>query len=78
MKKEITLDDLATMVQNGFGELRNELKSDLSAEIGRLEMKLNDIKSDTKEIRMELNKKVDKFEQKDLEYRVEKLEKKFA
>lgn len=28
-KKEITLDDLASMVQNGFTELRSEFKSGL-------------------------------------------------
>ncbi len=77
-KKEITLDDLASMVQNGFTELRTEFKADLKAEMGGIETKIDEIRTDVSEIKAELNKKVDKFEHKDLEYRVEKLEKKFA
>lgn len=65
--EEMTLDKLATLVQNGFIELKNDL-----------ETKINEVKADTEEIKMDLNKKVDIFTYNDLKYRVEKLEKKFA
>ena len=61
--EEMTLDKLAALVQNGFIEL---------------ETKINEVKADTEEIKMDLNKKVDIFVHNDLKYRVEKLEKKFA
>lgn len=77
-KEEITLDDLAAMVQNGFAELRNEFKSDLRSEISGLDKKIDGIGSDVSEIKAELNKKVDRYEHRSLEYRVEKLEKKLA
>lgn len=77
-KKEITLDDLASMVQNGFTELKSEFKSDIKLLEEKMVKEVKEVKSDTEEIKAELNKKVDRFEHKSLEYRVEKLEKKFA
>lgn len=68
------IDDLAIMAQNGFNELRTEFKVDLKA----VEEKVDDVKDEISEVKAELNKKVDKFEHNGLEYRVEKLEKKFA
>ncbi len=79
IKKEVTLDDLAIMVQNGFTELRTEFKKDLKTEINKLEEKMTkEMRLNTEELKAELNKKVDRFEHKTLEYRVEKLEKKYA
>jgi len=79
------MDDLARIVQNGFLELKSELKSDikgvksdLKSDIKRLENDIKEVKSDTEYIKAEVNKKVDKFEHNELVYRVEKLEKKFA
>lgn len=69
-KKEITMDDLARIVQNGFLSVEGRLD--------RIETDVKEIKSDTGEIKAELNKKVDKIEHNTLKYRVEKLEKKFA
>ena len=62
-KKETTMDDLARIVQNGLLELKSDIK---------------EVKSDTEDIKAELNKKVDRIIHNELEYRVEKLEKKFA
>lgn len=59
-KKEITLDDLARLVVERF--------DDVDKRFDKIEMKLENIEAD-------LNKKVDVFVHKDLEYRVEKLEK---
>ncbi len=57
------LEKLATLVQNGFLELKGEIQG---------------VKSDTKDIKTNLNKKVDRFEHNELVYRVEKLEKNFS
>jgi cell shape-determining protein MreC len=69
IKKEITMDDLAVMVQNGFLSVEKRIDG--------IEVDIKEVKNTTERIEAELNKKVDKFEHKDLEYRVEKLEKKF-
>jgi hypothetical protein len=57
------LEKIATSIQNDLLNLKDEIKA---------------VKSDTENIRTELNKKIDRFEHKELEFRVEKLEKKFA
>jgi hypothetical protein len=62
-KNETSLDDLARMVQDGFLEIKDEIK---------------EIKSNTEDIKAEINKKVDRFEHNELAYRVEKLERKIA
>jgi tetrahydromethanopterin S-methyltransferase subunit G len=69
-KKEITMDDLARIVQDSFLSVEGRLDN--------VEEKLEIIKTDTKDIKADLNKKVDRIEHNELEYRVEKLEKKFA
>lgn len=69
-KKEITIDDLAMMVQNGFTEVNGK--------IDHMNQRLSEIEITTKEIKAELNKKVDKIDHNTLVYRVEKLEKNFA
>jgi regulator of replication initiation timing len=80
-KKEIAMDDLARIVQDGFLELKNDVevvRSELKSDIKSLEDNIKEVKSDTKDIKANLNKKVDKFDHIELEYRVNKLEKKFA
>ena len=67
---EITMDDLALMVAKGFNEMDKKFK--------KIETDIKEIKKDTEEIKAELNKKVDKIDHNTLEYRVEKLEEKFA
>ena len=74
MKKEITLEDLAGIVQNSLTELKTELKADireLRTDIARLDVKVDNIEAN-------LNKKIDKIEYNTMDYRVEKLEKRFA
>jgi hypothetical protein len=68
-KKEITLDDLAVMVQKGFIETGEKIES------VRKELK-EEMKETSSDIKAELNKKVDIFTHKELEFRVEKLEEK--
>lgn len=70
MKKEITIDDLAMMVQKGFNS------TDVKFE--ELKTEIQELKLDIKEIKTNLNKKVDKIDHNTLTYRVEKLEKNFA
>jgi len=95
-KKEITLNDLALMMSEGFerAEKRTDKKIENLARMvaagfeetnenmkkmeTRLEAKITKVKDDTENIKSDLNKKVDKFTHKSLEFRVEKLEKKFA
>lgn len=69
-KIESSASELATMTQNQFLELGQR--------IGNMQNNIKDIKSDTKEIKANLNKKVDKIDHNTLTYQVEKLEKKFA
>lgn len=69
-KKEITIDELARIVQGGFLSVEGKLD--------KIEIDIKEIKSDTGDIKADLNKKVDKIDHNTLEYRVEKLEKKFA
>jgi transcription antitermination factor NusG len=62
-QKEMTIDELARIVQGGFLDLKSDIK---------------EIKEDTENIKADLNKKVDKVDHNTLIYRVEKLEKKFV
>lgn len=71
-KKEITIDDLAMMVQRGFNETARK------ADIDGLKKDVQELKKDMKDIKADLNKKVDIFTHKGLEFRVEKLEEKMA
>lgn len=76
IKKNMSVDDLAVMVQKGF--------LGLDERIGRIEVSLkkeirevrDELKLETKDIKFELNRRVHIFDHKDLEYRVEKLEEK--
>ncbi|MFA5871122.1 MAG: hypothetical protein WC858_00195 [Parcubacteria group bacterium] len=69
-KEEVTMDDLARIVQEGFLDMEGRFK--------KIETDVKGVKSDTEYIKAELNKKVDIFTHNDLKYRVEKVEKKFA
>jgi len=69
-KKETTIDDLARMMADGLNEVKERFDN--------LETDVKAVKADTEDIKANLNKKVDKIEYNTLEYRVEKLEKKFA
>ncbi|MDP3957266.1 MAG: hypothetical protein Q8Q10_02075 [bacterium] len=69
-KIESSASELATMTQNQFLELGKKIEN--------IENTIKEIKSDTNNIKANLNKKVDKTNYNTLTYRVEKLEKKFA
>ena len=89
--KNITIDDLALMVSKGFAETREyidkrlrETEDKFDARFEKVENRLDNLEemfAEMKEelffIRAELNKRVDNFSHKDLEFRVEKLEEKF-
>lgn len=76
-EKEITMDDLARIVQNGFLSMEEKFGK-LETDVKGLKNDIKDVKSDTENIKAEINKKVDKIIHNELEYRVEKLEEKFA
>jgi hypothetical protein len=74
-KNKVTIDDLALMVARGFNDVNEKMDKGFK----NLEMKLEKKIVDTSdELRAELNKKVDVFTHKDLEFRVEKLEERAA
>ncbi len=70
-KKELTLNDLAHMMDDRFDKLATSVQKEF------LELK-DEIKSDTEDIKADLSKKVDRITHNELVYCVEKLEKKFA
>ena len=77
-KKEITMDDLALMVANGFNEM-DEKFDRIDENFKEIKRGLGgEIRNSEENIKAEINKKVDKIEYNTLEYRVEKLEKKLA
>jgi len=69
-KIESSADKLAAMTQKQF--------LDLERKIGNVEIDVKEIKRTAANIEANLNKKVDKIDHNTLDYRVEKLEKKFA
>jgi len=69
-EKEITMDDLAGIVQNGFLSMEEKFK--------KLDVYVKEIKANTENNKAEVNKKIDRVIHNELVYRVEKLEKKFA
>lgn len=73
-KEVTTIEELALMVAKGFDKMDEKMDKgfkDVTERLDKVESALGTIKAD-------LNKKVDKFEHKSLEFRVEKLEKKLA
>lgn len=85
-KKEVTTDELAVMVQNGFTEMREYMDKRFE-KLENGQRKLEDgqkklengqqrLEKGQEELKANLNKKVDVFEYKSLEYRVEKVEQK--
>lgn len=76
-QKEMTISDLARIIQNDLMEIKTNLNK-VQSSVASIETEVKNVKLDTEEIRAELHKKVDKIEHNTLIYRVEKLEKKFA
>lgn len=69
-EKEMTMDDLARIVQDGFLSMEEKFE--------KLDVDVKEIKANTENNKAEINKKVDVVIHNELVYRVEKLEKKFA
>ncbi len=90
-KKEITLEDVARILQDGllkmdagFKEVRTDIK-EIKTDVAELKTDVAGLKTDVARIDATVNnieanliKKVDKIEYNTLDYRVEKLEEKFA
>jgi hypothetical protein len=76
-KKEMTMDDLARIVQDSFLSVEGRLDG-VKEKLDKLEINVKEVKLDTEDIKAELNKKVDTITHNTLTYRVEKLEEKFA
>ncbi len=79
-EKDMTLDDLARIVQNGFLKI-DERFTGIDTRLDGIDVRLDNINEQlqhvedtTTQIKTNLNKKVDKFEYNTLEYRVERLE----
>ncbi|MDQ1283982.1 MAG: hypothetical protein QG620_330 [Patescibacteria group bacterium] len=68
--KEMNLDDLARMIKKSFDHVDDRFD--------RVEKDMDDLKRGQKEIRQDMIFTARKFEMKELESRVEKLEYKFA
>jgi len=87
-QKEITLDDLALMVDKGFNDVNEKMTDgfkNVNERLGKVEVRLDTLENDvetikttTGNIEANLNKKIDKVDYNALTYRVEKLEEKFA
>lgn len=74
-QKNITIDDLALMVAKGFIDV-NEKMDSMNSEMKKMKTELKSEISDVKkELKGEFHKKVDIFTYKELEFRVERLEK---
>lgn len=87
--KEITLNDIAELIQTSANETTRALESKIEASASELATMtqeqflelgstMREVVFDVKEIKGNLNKKVDKIEHNTLEYRVEKLEEKYV
>lgn len=81
MAKDITLEDLAGMVNNGFESVQSEfdsVRSEMNQRFDKVEKRLDVVEEDVKDIKLHLHTETYKFDIKDLDNRVTKLEKKTA
>jgi len=76
-KIETSVHELATMNQNQFLELGKKINN-VENGVEEIKLDIRKLKTDTKEVKANINKKVDKVDHNTLTYRVEKLEKHFA
>jgi len=76
-KIETSVHELATMNQNQFLELGKKINN-VENGVEEIKLDIRKLKTDTKEVEANINKKVDKVDHNTLTYRVEKLEKHFA
>ncbi|NTV41435.1 MAG: hypothetical protein HGA61_04140 [Candidatus Moranbacteria bacterium] len=84
LKEKITMDDLARIVQDGFLKIDErfdgvEQRLDgVEQRLDGVEQRLDGVEQRLDNIQANLNKKVDRIDHNTLDYRVEKLEEKFA
>lgn len=71
------INDLALMVAKGFDEVNGKFDK-INDRMDRMNGKMDKVEIELKDIKANLNKKVDKIDHNTLTYRVEKLEKNFA
>jgi hypothetical protein len=76
-KIESSVGDLAIMTQNNFLKMEERL-GNVENKLDKLDVDLKEAKSDTQNIKADINKKLDKITYNTLKYRVEKLEEKYA
>jgi len=77
LKEKITMDDLARIVQDGFLKI-DERFDGVEQRLDGVEQRLDGVEQRLDNIQANLNKKVDRIDHNTLDYRVEKLEEKFA
>jgi SMC interacting uncharacterized protein involved in chromosome segregation len=83
-KKEITIDDLAGMVQRGFVQMDNRFDQvdkrfvQMDGRFDRIEAELKEIKTDISDLKLRADECVYRFEFRELDKRIRKLELKFA
>lgn len=81
MTKDITLEDLAGMVNNGFESVRSEMSEGfkkVDERFDKVEKRLDTVEQDVKDIKLHLHTETYKFDIKYLDNRITKLEKKLA
>ncbi len=80
VKSKITLDKLATIIQGNLLSMEENINNKIDTKIDGLKKEIisvkDELKADIKDIKANLNKKVDIFVHNDLKFRVEKLEEK--
>ncbi|MDO9230888.1 MAG: hypothetical protein Q7U36_00190 [bacterium] len=72
-KKEITIEDLAGMVQKGFLEINGKFEK-IDNRFDKIDKRFEKLEKGQKEIIEKLDKKADKFEVRELGHRIETLE----
>ena len=80
-KKAMTIDDLALMVAKGFNETNERMDKrfeQVDKRFEQVDRHFEEVNKQLRNIKADLNKKVDKIDHNTLIYRVEKLEKNFA
>lgn len=77
LKEKITMNDLARIVQDGFLKI-DERFDGVEQRLDGVEQRLDGVEQRLDNIQTNLNKKVDRIDHNTLDYRVEKLEEKFA
>jgi len=69
-KRDMSIDDLAIVIKKSFDHVDERFD--------KVEKRLDTLEAGQEDLKTKINFTVHKFELKELEYRVEKLEKKFA